>query len=153
MKVYSFRQRQILPGDLQELWAFFANPFSLMHLTPPWLGLSIQADPVPEIYEGMVIGYRLRPLPSLSWEWITEITHVERRASYTSEQRLGPCRFWHHEHHFRQEAGLVHIYEIVHYTLPYDPLSRLGTVCLQQALQRMFAFRKEAALSYFTRHG
>src|SRR5215475_7736262 len=110
MAVVSFTRLQAIPGDPSRIWTFFANPLNLPLITPPYMRFRILSDRTfltPVIYPGQLIVYRLRPLPLISVRWVTEIVLVSEGSCFVDEQREGPYRLWHHEHHFRPVAGGV----------------------------------------------
>ena len=39
--------------------------------------------------------------------WVTEITIIKDKEYFIDEQRKGPYRIWHHEHHFKAVEGGV----------------------------------------------
>lgn len=83
--------------------------------------------------------------------WLTEITHVDRPRGFVDEQRVGPYRIWHHEHHFRALAdGRTEMRDIVHYVLPFSPFSEIVHPWLvAPQLQRIFDFREKAVREIF----
>jgi ligand-binding SRPBCC domain-containing protein len=40
-------------------------------------------------------------------DWVTEITEIKDKEYFIDEQRKGPYRVWHHEHHFKEMNGGV----------------------------------------------
>ncbi len=91
-----------LPIALPVAWDFFSDPRNLERITPPWLGIEITSDLPPRMHPGMIVTYRVRPPPGIPVRWVTEITHVVEPTLFVDEQRYGPYRFWHHQHHFRE---------------------------------------------------
>jgi len=75
-----------------------------------------------KIYPGMIITYKVTPLLGIKLNWMTEITQVKQGEYFVDEQRTGPYALWHHEHHFTEIKGGVHMTDIVHYALPLDLL-------------------------------
>lgn len=137
------REVQRLPISLQEAWRFFSDPRNLPRITPPSLGLEVTSDLPGEMYPGMIITYRVRPIPWISVGWVTEITHVRTPSLFVDEQRFGPYRFWHHEHHFREVEGGVEMEDIVHYALPFGTIGRVfGGPLVRRRLEQIFAFRR-----------
>ena len=125
MALHRIEHRQVVPVDLDTAWRFFSDPRNLARMTPPSLAL-VPTFPVAEyMHPGMIITYRIRPFAGLSIEWVTEITHVLERQFFVDEQRSGPYAFWHHQHHFREVPGGVEVRDVVHYRLPFAPLSDL----------------------------
>ena len=70
---------QVVPVEVDEAFAFFADPWNLEAITPPWLGFRIlEAPPTLEI--GSLLGYRLR-LFGLPFRWRTEIVAGDLRSA------------------------------------------------------------------------
>ena len=142
MKTYRLIHRQILPTDRPTAWRFFSNPANLRRITPPWLDFRI-TSPLPEtIYAGLIITYRIRPLAGLAVPWVSEISHVDAPRFFVDEQRHGPYRFWHHQHHLRPAAGGVEVIDEIHYRLPYGVLGiGLHALMIRNRLDAIFHFR------------
>jgi ligand-binding SRPBCC domain-containing protein len=140
-----------LAATLDEVWAFFSDPRNLPVITPPSLGLRI-TSPVPgEMYPGMIITYSVSPIAGIRLQWVTEITHVVERRLFVDEQRSGPYRFWHHQHHFREVDGGVEASDIVHYALPFGILGDLvQRFSVRRQLDEIFDFRLSMMRQRFT---
>lgn len=134
MKTQQLIRTQRIPAGMDEVWAFFSSPANLAYLTPSgmdfWMlspdGDSSSAAPVPPaaaphfdpaMYEGQLIDYTIRPLLGIRLYWMTEITHIQDKIYFVDEQRVGPYKIWHHEHHFRVIPGGVEMVDKVHYAL------------------------------------
>ena len=143
MRPSALREVQRLPISLPEAWSFFSDPRNLPRITPPSLGLEVMSDLPGVMYPGMIITYRVRPIPWVSVGWVTEITHVREPVLFVDEQRFGPYRFWHHEHHFREVEGGVEMEDIVHYALPLGTIGRVfGGPLVRRRLEQIFSFRR-----------
>lgn len=151
MPIHVFRATQIVPATVEECWAFFSDPRNLAQITPRELDFQILSDLPPEIYPGMMIEYRVRPLFGLAMTWVTEITHVERGRRFVDEQRIGPYAIWHHEHTFTAlEAGRTEIRDLVHYALPLGWLGNLAhPLLVAPELRKIFAYREKAVRERF----
>ncbi len=144
MHLYSLRAQQNLPLALAQAWEFFSNPNNLAEITPAWLNFKVISELPERMYPGMIVTYQVRPWGSLALNWVTEITHVHAPHFFVDEQRFGPYRFWHHQHHFREIAGGVEMTDIVHYALPFGPLGRMAHfVSVEARLQEIFKFRRD----------
>jgi ligand-binding SRPBCC domain-containing protein len=141
--VYRLQSVQRIPAPLEQTWEFFSNPKNLLTITPPFLNLKVTNAIFGEAaYPGQVITYRVKPLLGIPVFWMTEITHVEPLRFFVDEQRKGPYRIWHHEHHFRAIEGGVEMIDIVHYQLPLGPLGTLAHgLFVKSKLREIFAFR------------
>jgi ligand-binding SRPBCC domain-containing protein len=149
MPLEQLERLQTLPGTLDEVWDFFGSPENLAAITPPWLGFRVTSPPQGEMYAGMIITYTVSPLLGLRLSWATEITQCRKPGFFVDEQRLGPYRFWHHQHSFRQVAGGVEMRDLVHYCLPFGPLGGLASGLVRQRLEAIFDFRREAITRLF----
>lgn len=143
MKLHRLDALQKLPISIQEAWDYFADPHNLSRITPAWMGFEVTSPPQERMYAGMIITYRVRPLLGVAVRWITEITHVDEPRRFVDEQRFGPYRFWHHQHHFREIPGGVEAADIVHYALPPGG-GAVRRALVAPRLREIFAFRKEA---------
>lgn len=143
MKLYRLYYRQSLPVDLQTCWEFFSNPANLRDITPASLDFRITSERPELMYAGMIISYRIRPVWGLDATWITEITHVREPFFFVDEQRFGPYRFWHHQHHFRPIEGGVEMVDEVHYALPLGILGQLmNHLMVEGKLKDIFTYRR-----------
>jgi ligand-binding SRPBCC domain-containing protein len=83
--------------------------------------------------------------------WLTEITHVEPGKFFADEQRVGPYRIWHHEHHFTPLDGdRIEMTDRVTYVLPFGPLGDLvHPFLVKPQLAKIFTFREKAVSEIF----
>ncbi len=140
---------QFIPATPEDVWDFFATPNNLNALTPPELHFETLTNPGP-MYAGQMIAYRIRLLPGLRVRWLTEITHVREGSYFVDEQRAGPYKIWHHEHHFTAKSGGVEMTDRVTYALPLAPLSEVVRWWwIKPTLQRVFDFRREKIALHF----
>jgi ligand-binding SRPBCC domain-containing protein len=148
--VRKLHRRQTLPLTLAEAWAFFSNPMNLSGITPKEMGFEVLSTPPKAVYPGLMLHYHVRILPFLRTEWLTEITVVREGEMFVDEQRLGPYRLWHHEHHFRAVAGGVEMEDIVHYALPMGWLGRMvAGPWVDRQLEDIFDFRRKTLEARF----
>lgn len=147
MGVYYLHAEQLLPVDLQTAWAFFSSPNNLAKITPPEMDftpLTPMADGA-EIYTGMLIDYKVKPLFGIPMHWQTEINTVEKPNRFVDSQLKGPYRLWEHTHTFIQTDKGVLMKDDVKYQLPLGPLGSLAHALLvHKKLQALFRFRKAA---------
>jgi ligand-binding SRPBCC domain-containing protein len=124
--MYQLKTETILNCDLEKAWDFFSSPENLSKITPPEMDFRILAGNVDRMYPGMIIQYKVRPLLSIPVEWVTEITHVRDFEFFVDEQRIGPYKMWHHEHHFEKVQEGVKMTDIVSYHIPFGVLGKLA---------------------------
>jgi ligand-binding SRPBCC domain-containing protein len=148
--IHVLKQEQNLPISISEAWDYFSRPENLNEITPPDMNFRILTNLPERVYPGLMIVYKVQVFPMVVFEWATEITHVSQPDFFVDEQRFGPYAMWHHEHHFREVPGGVHMTDIVHYKLPLGWFGNLfhGLV-VKGKLQQIFNFRKEALVKKF----
>ncbi len=145
MSVHRIETTHLLPMPRDEAWRFFSNPRNLERITPPEMNFTITSDVPDEIYPGLMITYRVRPIFNIPVTWVTEITHVVDRERFVDEQRAGPYTMWHHQHHFRDVPGGTEMRDIVHYALPGGPIGDLINDRIVAAkVAEIFAHRRRA---------
>lgn len=150
MKMYTLKAEQVIPISLDVAWDFFSNPNNLPKITPSWLNLKVTSDLPDKMYQGMIITYKVYPVFGIPQNWVTEITTVKEKNFFIDEQRFGPYKFWHHQHHFKEINDGVEMRDIVSYALPFDPLSRsLNKLLVDKKVKGIFKFRKEVIGKYF----
>ncbi len=149
MRMIRFEKIQLLSIDLETLWDFCSNPANLPLITPPDLCFTL-TSPVPErMHPGMIATYTVVPFGKIRVKWVTEITHVVHPFIFVDEQRFGPYRFWHHQHHFKSLENGVEMHDIIHYSIPFDPFSRLIAGLVARRLEQIFDYRRTALESMF----
>ncbi|GAB6058753.1 SRPBCC family protein [Desulfonatronum parangueonense] len=141
--LHCLTQTQTLPLSLDQAWEFFSDPANLSRITPGWLAFTLTCSPHTAMYAGQILTYSIRPIPLLRLRWVTEITHVRKPYFFVDEQRIGPYRFWHHQHHFQEtDTGLL-MTDQVHYALPFGPLGDLvHALWVRNRLQAIFSHRR-----------
>ena len=70
--------KQILPCSLAEAWDFLSRPDNLKKITPPYMGFDITSgfSSGDKMFAGMIITYKIKPVPFINTTWVTEITHL-----------------------------------------------------------------------------
>lgn len=151
MSTFSLKTNQKIPASLERTWSFFSDATRLKDITPGDLGftiLSAQSDT--KMYPGQIIEYIVRPVLGIPLYWMTEITQVHQPDYFIDEQRRGPYRFWHHQHHFSVIDGGVEMTDIVHYRLPFGILGDISNrFFVESQLRKIFEFRFRAIESLF----
>ena len=141
--VHRLQRTQFLPISLDNAWKFFSNPANLNKITPDDLVFEITSELPEVVYPGLMITYRIRPMLNIPVEWCTEITHVKEGQYFVDEQRKGPYRMWHHEHHFKEVTGGVEMTDIVHYDIGKWILGDIaGALFVHRRVKEIFDFRQ-----------
>ncbi len=152
MRIHRVSATQLLPVDLDTAWSFFSDPRNLQLMTPPWLNLVPTSELPDAMHPGLIVTYTVKPALGIPITWVTEITQVVDRQLFVDEQRFGPYRFWHHQHHFREVSGATEARDIVHYALPFGLAGDLaGATMVRKRVAGIFAYREEALIRRFGR--
>ena len=102
------------------------------------------------MYAGMIITYKVYPVLGIPFNWVTEITQVKEKNFFIDEQRFGPYKFWHHQHHFNETDEGIEMEDIVTYALPFNPLSRpINTLTIGRKEKEIFKYREEVLSKLF----
>ena len=142
---------QEIPASLEQTWAFFSNPHNLLSVTPPSLNLRVTNKITgTEAYAGQIITYTVKPLLRIPLHWMTEITKVLPGELFVDEQRKGPYRLWHHEHHFRPIQGGVEMTDLVQYRVPFGWLGEfVNKLVVKRKLRQIFTYRYQRITERF----
>jgi ligand-binding SRPBCC domain-containing protein len=145
MPIYQLRKEQVLNASLEEIWNFISSPANLKKITPAYMGFDITNEGLPEkMYPGMMISYKVSPIMKIPITWVTEITHVDYLKFFVDEQRVGPYRIWHHEHHLEVLDSGVKMTDIVTYQPPMGFLGAIAnSLLIQNQLKEIFDYRYE----------
>lgn len=146
-----FHTSQIINTDIETCWAFFSDPANLARITPPYMKFIITfPQPMPEMYQGMIIKYKVSPLFGIPVDWITEISHVSKPNFFVDKQVKGPYSVWHHQHLFEETQNGVKITDIVTYSLPLGFIGDLiaGSM-VRKKVESIFSYRRKIIESVF----
>lgn len=146
------KQEQYLPISLDSAWDFFATPKNLNEVTPDDMVFEITSELPDKMYEGLIITYRIRPMLNIPINWCTEITHIKERSFFIDEQRKGPYKIWHHEHHFKEVVGGVLMTDLLYYDIGKSFFGWvLGRLFVHKRVKEIFDFRYKALEKYFNK--
>ena len=145
MPHYQIHKTQKLAVSIDEIWEFISNPSNLKRITPPEMGFDITSgNGAAAMYAGMIITYKVSPLFGIKMNWVTEISQVEEKKFFIDEQRIGPYKFWHHQHKISAIENGVLMEDIITYQPPLGILGGImNVVVIKRSLNKIFDFRKE----------
>jgi ligand-binding SRPBCC domain-containing protein len=142
--MYQLKTKQFVKTDMATCWDFFSDPKNLSKITPQSMGFIVRTELPDKMYEGLMIEYTVSPMLGIPMNWITEIKTVKNHSFFVDEQRKGPYRIWHHEHHFKEVEGGVEMTDIVSYELPLGFLGRLmHPILVKNKLKEIFDYRRQ----------
>jgi ligand-binding SRPBCC domain-containing protein len=151
MPLFQLYCEQKIPANIETVWEFASSPANLQKITPKYMGFEVLTPNLPKtMYPGMIIAYRVSPIPFLRMEWVTEITHVKEHHYFVDEQRSGPYKMWHHEHHVSPIEGGVLMTDRISYIPPFGILGTLGNALfIRRQIESIFSYRESALESIF----
>lgn len=143
MPAHSIKTVQKIPVSLDKAWEYFSNPANLQAITPKNMGFKVISKHHGDImYAGQIIEYTVKPVLGIPVYWMTEITQVKDMEYFIDEQRFGPYKLWHHQHHFKEIPGGVEMTDIVHYKNPLWVLGNIAnTLFVKNKLKEIFDYR------------
>jgi len=140
MADYILESRVWLARARAEVFACFADPGTLVRLTPPVYRLEIVAAPA-ALAAGAVLDLRLawRGLPV---RWRAFIREWDPPYRFVDVQVRGPWARWEHRHRFLEEAGGTWVEDRVTYRLPLGPLGRAAHgLLVRRVLRALWDYR------------
>ena len=148
--IHYLLRKQTIPAPIEQVWEFFADPRNLNDITPTDMIFEIIAGAEGRMTVGQLIEYRVGFLPGLRSLWLTEIAHVREKEYFVDEQRVGPYRFWYHEHKFVCVENGVMMIDRVSYAIPFGVLGELlHTLWIRSRLAGIFDYRREKIAALF----
>ena len=144
MAFYQFIHEQLFQASVADMWSFISAPKNLKEITPDYMGFEVTTPYLSEkMYAGMIISYKVSPVLNFKVDWVTEITHVKENEFFVDEQRIGPYKLWHHQHHLIQMQEGVLMRDIVTYQPPFGILGALANkLLISKKLNEIFNYRK-----------
>ncbi len=140
--MYQIKRTQFVKTDLATCWNFFSSPKNLQVITPDYMNFNVLTEVPEKMYEGLMIAYKVSPLMKIPLNWVTEIKYVHDMEFFVDEQRTGPYKMWHHEHHFKAVEGGVEMTDIVSYELPLGFLGKIAhAIFVKKQLEGIFEYR------------
>ena len=140
--IYSLEVEQWVPTSISKAWDFFSSPENLSKITPPEMNFVITSGKPGKMFAGQIITYKVNALPMIQSSWVTEITQVKELSYFIDEQRFGPYKMWHHEHHFQEIENAVLMKDKVSYKIPFGFLGRIvHALIIRKKLINIFSYR------------
>lgn len=148
--IYTLTSLLELPIGIDTAWDFFSSPENLEKITPDKMGFKITSGKPEKMYAGQIISYTVGVFPGIRSNWVTEITSVREKRFFIDEQRFGPYRMWHHEHHFEEVNNKTVMMDKISYKLPFGFLGKLAhKIFVKKQLQSIFVFREKVLTDFF----
>ena len=140
---HQLRRAQKIPASKKAVWDFIKSPHNLKEITPDYMGFEITSENDSTLmYPGLIITYNVSPMWGIKLTWVTEITQIVDQQYFCDEQRHGPYKMWHHEHHLEEIEGGVLMKDIVSYIPPMGILGTLAnSLFIRRQLESIFDYR------------
>jgi ligand-binding SRPBCC domain-containing protein len=145
--------KTIIKSDLDTVWDFFSTPDNLNNITPDEMKFEFLTDTAgKKMYEGMIIKYKVSPFPGVKMNWVTEITKISDKNYFVDEQRIGPYKMWHHEHHFKAlDNNTTEMIDILNYNVGKGILGPIADkLIVNKKVDLIFDFRQSTIDKYFS---
>jgi ligand-binding SRPBCC domain-containing protein len=148
--IHYLHREQIIPAPVGQVWRYFCDPKNLNEITPPDMNFEIVRGGEVAMYEGQIIEYRVEFVRGVRSLWLTEIAHVREGEYFVDEQRVGPYRFWYHEHIFETVPSGTKMTDHVTYAIPFGMLGdAVNAVWISKRLKNIFDFRNRKIAELF----
>jgi ligand-binding SRPBCC domain-containing protein len=139
-----FEASQVIPRQVEEVFAFFRTLANLVQMSPPQLHLRLVEGPaLIELGARIVLQGRRWGLPQ---RMVSEITAFEAGVSFTDTQIEGPFRRWVHRHSFEAVPEGTRVRDHIEYEPPGGLLGlivRAGMI--ESDLKWLFDYRQKKA--------
>ena len=129
----------------EKAWEFIRSPGNLNKITPDDLSFEIVSDLPDEMFEGMLVEYRVNIPVIGKQEWVSELQHIVPGYSFVDEQKIGPYKLWYHYHGIEEVEGGVKLIDRVSYKPPFGFLGTIANALfIRKMLEKIFNYRTVA---------
>jgi ligand-binding SRPBCC domain-containing protein len=141
--MYALHKEIEVEASLGKVWEFISHPQNLDRITPDDMEFNIVTEVPDQMFNGLLVEYRVR-IPLMGWQvWVSEIKHIEPGRYFVDEQKIGPYRFWYHEHRIEPAGDKVKVIDHVSYEVPFGFIGRIAhSMFIRPTLERIFRHRE-----------
>lgn len=149
--MHKLEKVQKIPIDIETAWDFFSSPNNLSKITPKKMNFRIISDLKDgRMFPGMFIVYKVSPVFGIPITWVTEIIQISEKKYFIDEQRIGPYKLWHHEHHFKEIEGGVEMSDLLYYRLPFGFIGKIiNFLFVKRQVTGIFNYRENILREIF----
>ena len=142
--MYTLHKEIEVGEPVDKVWEFISHPQNLDRITPDDMEFRIVSDVPDRMFNGLLVEYRVR-IPLMGWQvWVSELKHIEPERYFVDEQKIGPYRFWYHEHRIESSGGKVKVIDHVSYEVPFGLFGRIAhSLFIRPTLERIFQHREK----------
>ena len=143
--MYELYRELVVKTTRDKAWDFIKDPANLNKITPNDLSFEIITDLDGEMYEGMLVEYKVN-IPGLGkQEWVSELQHIVPGYSFVDEQKIGPYKLWYHYHGIEEVENGVKLIDRVSYQIPYGIFGKIAHLLfVKKILNKIFNYRNVA---------
>ena len=142
--MYTLKRSVVVRTTLEAAWDFIRRPQNLNLITPDDMEFKIMSEVPEDMYNGLLVMYKVKIPVMGTQDWLTEIKHVRPHHSFVDEQRIGPYKLWYHYHEIEEVEGGVLFTDEVTYDVPFKPFGKIAhALFIRRTLDRIFAYRNE----------
>ena len=150
VSTHLLERRQVVSGQIADVFGFFRNPRNLEAITPPWLRFEVVSSTDASVRRGTEIEYRLR-WQGFPMKWRSRISEYLDGVCFSDEMLEGPYRSWRHRHLFKEVSDGIEVVDSVKYELPLGVVGRfVHRALVRSQLEAIFDYRRQAIASAFT---
>lgn len=142
--MYTLERTMQVQTTKEKAWDFIRNPANLNLITPPDMAFTIKTQLPDEMFEGMLVEYRVK-IPMMGQQpWLSELKYIVPGESFVDEQKIGPYKLWIHYHGLEEAEGGVRFIDRVTYEVPFGIMGKIAhALFIKKTLQRIFDYRKQ----------
>lgn len=142
--MYTLHKEIEVDASLEKVWEFISHPQNLDRITPDDMEFKIVTEVPDQMSNGLLVEYRVR-IPLMGWQvWVSELKHIEPGRYFVDEQKIGPYRFWYHEHRIEPAGDKVKVIDHVSYEVPFGFIGRIAhSLFIRPTLERIFSHREK----------
>lgn len=142
--MYTLHKEIEVEASLDKVWEFISHPQNLDRITPDDMEFRIVTEVPDQMFNGLLVEYRVR-IPLMGWQvWVSELKHIEPGRYFVDEQKIGPYRFWYHEHRIEPAGDKVTVIDHVSYEVPFGFIGRIAhSLFIRPTLERIFLHREK----------
>ena len=142
--MYTLHKEIEVEASIDKVWEFISHPQNLDRITPDDMEFKIVTDVPDQMFNGLLVEYRVR-IPLMGWQvWVSELKHIEPGAYFVDEQKIGPYRFWYHEHRIEPAGDKVKVIDHVSYEVPFSIFGKIAhALFIRPTLERIFRHREK----------
>lgn len=142
--MYTLHKQLVVNTTLQKAWDFIRNPGNLNLITPDNMAFEIKTELPDEMFEGMLIEYRVK-IPVIGKQlWLSELKHIVPLSSFVDVQLIGPYKLWHHYHAIEPHKDGVLFTDHVTYEVPFGIFGKIAnSLFISKMLDRIFQYREQ----------